>query len=473
MLVAPMARPAARRSARWAPTRRSPCCPTGRACSSTTSSSCSRRSRTRRSTRSARSWSRRSASTIGPEGNLLDADTGVVPAGRAAVPDHRQRRAREARSTSTTTATCRSSRRIVIPGLYPVAGGGAALARGARHAASRGVSDAIAAGVRIIVLSDRDSTEELAPIPSLLLTSAVHHHLIREKTRTKVGLVVESGDAREVHHMALLIGYGAGAINPYLAFETIEDLIIEGRLTGIDPHKAVKNYIKAAGKGVLKVMSKMGISTVASYTRRAGVRGDRPRPRARRRVLHRHRVAARRHRARRDRRGGRAAGTRPRYPPNPTERAHRDLDLGGEYQWRREGEYHLFNPETVFKLQHATPRASATTSSRSTRSSSTTSPRASRRSAASSRSRRGRAPAGADRRGRAGERDREALRDRRDVVRLDLEGSARDARDRDEPHRRQVEHRRGRRGRRPLHAATRTATSGARRSSRWRPGGSA
>ena len=98
------------------------------------------------------------------------------------------------------------------------------------------------------------------------MTAAVHHHLIREKTRTQVGLVIETGDAREVHHMALLIGYGAGAINPYLAFEAIEDMIIEGRLTGIDAHKAVKNYIKAAGKGVLKVMSKMGISTVASYT---------------------------------------------------------------------------------------------------------------------------------------------------------------------------------------------------------------
>src|SRR5206468_4031234 len=130
------------------------------------------------------------------------------------------------------------------------------------------VSGAIANGAKIIVLSDRYSSAELAPIPSLLLTSAVHHHLIREKTRTKVGLVIESVDAREVHHMALLIGYGAAAINPYLAFETIEDLIDQGLygLGGMDPHAAIKKYIKAAGKGVLKVMSKMGISTVASYT---------------------------------------------------------------------------------------------------------------------------------------------------------------------------------------------------------------
>ena len=128
-------------------------------------------------------------------------------------------------------------------------------------------SAAIAAGARIVILSDRDSDAEWAPIPSLLLVSGVHHHLIREKTRTMVGLVVESGDAREVHHMALLIGYGAGAVNPYLAFESIEDLIdhdLDG-LGGFDRKKAVRNYIKAAGKGVLKIMSKMGISTIASY----------------------------------------------------------------------------------------------------------------------------------------------------------------------------------------------------------------
>src|SRR4029078_9768391 len=124
-------------------------------------------------------------------------------------------------------------------------------------------SKAIDEGARIIVLSDRNSDEALAPIPSLLLTSAVHHHLVREKKRPGVGLVVECGDAREVHHMALLIGYGAGAINPYLAFEAIEHLIAEDMhgLGGMDPHKAVKNYIKACGNGVLKVMSKMGVST--------------------------------------------------------------------------------------------------------------------------------------------------------------------------------------------------------------------
>src|SRR5690606_36397876 len=130
----------------------------------------------------------------------------------------------------------------------------------------RGVSEAIEDGVRIHVLSDRDSTAELAPIPSLLLTAVVHQHLIREQTRTRVALVVESGDCREVHHVAVLLGFGAAAVNPYLAFEAVEDLINSGVITGITPQKAIRNYVKALGKGVLKIMSKMGISTVVSYT---------------------------------------------------------------------------------------------------------------------------------------------------------------------------------------------------------------
>ncbi|MDT7571293.1 MAG: glutamate synthase large chain, partial [Actinomycetota bacterium] len=241
---------------------------------------------------------------------------------------------------------------VTVHGLYPVAGGGEAL-RDALDRVRREVSTAIAAGARIIVLSDRDSTAHMAPIPSLLLTSAVHHHLIREKTRTRVGLVLEAGDAREVHHIALLIGYGAAAVNPYLAFETIEDLISAGAITDIEPQKAIRNYIKALGKGVLKVMSKMGISTIASYTgaqvfealglaqdlvdeyftgttsRLGGIGLD----------VIAEEVAARHAKA---------------YPDNPTERAHRKLEIGGEYQWRREGEIHLFNPETVFTLQHST-----------------------------------------------------------------------------------------------------------------------
>ena len=243
---------------------------------------------------------------------------------------------------------------VVVAGLYRVAGGGLAMRR-AIDSIRREVSKAIDDGAGIVVLSDRNSDDVYAPIPSLLLTSAVHHHLVREKKRTKVGLVVESGDAREVHHMALLIGYGAGAVNPYLAFESIEDMIAEGLhgLGDLDPRAAVKHYIKAAGKGVLKVMSKIGISTVASYTgaqifeaiglgqdlvdeyftgtvsRLGGVGLDELATE----VAMRHATA---------------------HPTRPEERAHRKLELGGEYQWRREGEIHLFNPETVFKLQHAT-----------------------------------------------------------------------------------------------------------------------
>ncbi len=242
----------------------------------------------------------------------------------------------------------------VVKGLYRVAGGGLALER-ALSAICSEVTSAIDEGARIIVLSDRNADDAEAPIPSLLLTAAVHHHLVRTKQRTMVGLLVECGDAREVHHMALLIGYGAGAINPYLAFESIEDLIAE-RMHGlgdIPPEKALRNYIKACGKGVLKVMSKMGVSTVASYTgaqifEAIGL-GD---------VL-----VERYFTGTVSRLGGVgltelaaevAARHAQAHPKRPEERAHRKLELGGEYQWRREGDVHLFNPETVFKLQHAT-----------------------------------------------------------------------------------------------------------------------
>jgi glutamate synthase (NADPH/NADH) large chain len=207
---------------------------------------------------------------------------------------------------------------VTVHGLYPVNGGGEAL-RDALDRVRREVSDAIAAGARLIVLSDRDSTEHMAPIPSLLLTSAVHHHLIREKTRTRVGLVVEAGDAREVHHMALLIGYGAAAVNPYLAFESIEDLIATGHLTGLDPVEAVHKYVKAAGKGVLKVMSKMGISTIASYTGAQVFEALGPVAGAGRRVLHRHHLPARRHRPGGRRRGGGRAA--PQGVPRQRQRA--------------------------------------------------------------------------------------------------------------------------------------------------------
>jgi glutamate synthase (NADPH/NADH) large chain len=241
---------------------------------------------------------------------------------------------------------------FAVDGLFRADGGGQGLAEAIEDVRRR-VSTAIALGANVIVLSDRNSNDVMAPIPSLLLTGAVHEHLVREKTRTRVGLVVETGDAREVHHVALLVGFGASAVNPYLAFDTIDDMIASGTLTGVTPRQGRKNYIKAACKGVIKIMSKMGVSTVASYTgaqifeavglapevvdeyftgtvsRISGVGLD---------VLAAE-VAAR-HRA--------------AHMVRSTSQAHRELQGGGEYQWRRDGEIHLFNPRTVHKLQHAT-----------------------------------------------------------------------------------------------------------------------
>ena len=240
----------------------------------------------------------------------------------------------------------------VVKGLFPIAGGGQGLAARIKEIRTE-VSKAIEEGARIIVLSDRDGDAENAPIPSLLLTSAVHHHLIREKTRTKVGLVVESGEVREVHHVALLIGFGTAAVNPYLAMETAEDLVRQGVITGLTPEKAVRNLIKSLGKGVLKVMSKMGVSTIASYTgaqifEAIGLSKE---------VVDEYFVGLT------SRLGGvgieiLASETIKRhhiaYPPGGEIPGSKKLQIGGEYQWRREGEPHLFDPETVFTLQHAT-----------------------------------------------------------------------------------------------------------------------
>ncbi len=259
----------------------------------------------------------------------------------------------------------------VVDGRYDPRGGGEGL-RARLAAICAEVSAAIEAGARLIILSDRtrdlggsapptgvrgdrslrDNTS-LIPIPSLLLTGAVHHHLIKQKSRTQAGLIVEAGDVRECHHVALLIGYGAAAVNPYLAIESVRDLVRRG-MAG-DPKltekKAEANLLKALGKGLLKIMSKMGVSTVASYTgaqifeaiglgpevietcfagttsRLSGVSLAELAEETRLRADH-------------------AAGG-----PGM---AFRRLEGGGEYQWRRDGEPHLFNPETVFKLQHAT-----------------------------------------------------------------------------------------------------------------------
>ena len=243
-------------------------------------------------------------------------------------------------------------RTAVLRALYDVERGGEGLADAIEELRAR-ACDAIANGARTLVISDRDSDHTLAPIPSLLAVSAVHHHLVRTKERTTVALVVESGDAREVHHIAMLIGFGAAAVNPYLAFESIEDLVREGELTGIESAAAVRNYLKALGKGVMKVMSKMGISTVASYTaaqafEAIGLARD---------VINEYFTGTP------SQLGGVGLDViaeevkqrhRRAYPENPTERVHRRLDVGGEYAFRREGELHLFTPEVVFLLQHST-----------------------------------------------------------------------------------------------------------------------
>ena len=241
---------------------------------------------------------------------------------------------------------------VTISCLYRVDDGAEALEARLQEMCGQ-VDAALESGATFIILSDRDSNRELAPIPSLLSLSAVHHHLIREGTRLMAGLVVECGDARDVHHMATLIGYGASAVNPYLALETAEDMVVKGIIEGITPERSAKNMIKALGKGVLKVMSKMGISTVASYggaqcfeavglapdlvdkyftgtiSKLGGVGLE---------ILHleieqRHRAA---------------------YPIEGATKAHLPLDVGGEMKWRREGPPHLFNPNTIFKLQHST-----------------------------------------------------------------------------------------------------------------------
>lgn len=238
---------------------------------------------------------------------------------------------------------------VTFPILYDAKGGGKAMIA-ALEKLFELADRAIDHRTNLIILSDRGINQEHAAIPALLAVSGLHHHLIRKGTRTKVGIVLESGEPREVHHFALLIGYGCGAINPYLAFETLDDMIREGMLKGIDHKTAVKNYAKAVAKGVVKTMSKMGISTIQSYrgaqifeaiglnqklvdryftwtaSRIEGAGIDE----IAQEVLRRHEHA---------------------FPDRQTNG--QVLDAGGEYQWRKEGEFHMFNPETVHKLQLA------------------------------------------------------------------------------------------------------------------------
>ena len=285
-------------------------------------------------------------STIGPERNLLKPEPASCRQIGIRYPIIHNEHVAKLRHLPPAS----SFRSTTLSLLFEADKGGGALERAMADLCRR-ASEAVAAGYDILILSDRGVGPKLAPIPSLLATAGVHPHLVREGSRTRCALVVECGDAREVHHVSLLLGYGAGVVNPYLAFETIDDMVQQGMLTGIEREEAVEHYIKALNKGILKVMSKMGISTLQSYcgaqifeaiglsqefidryfthttSRISGVGIDVIAEEVRRRHL----------------------GA---FGPQPA--GVNELDRGGEYQWRRDGEYHLFNPETVFKLQHAT-----------------------------------------------------------------------------------------------------------------------
>ncbi|MBP6685048.1 MAG: glutamate synthase large subunit [Leucobacter sp.] len=243
-------------------------------------------------------------------------------------------------------------RAVTIRGLYPVDYGAKGLAD-RLEAMCWEASAAIRAGAEFLILSDRDSNKDLAPVPTLLAVSAVHHHLIREGERMRVALIAEAGDVREVHHVAVLVGYGAAAVNPYLAMESVGLLVRDGSLPGLTEEDAVARLIGALGKGLLKVMSKMGISTVSSY---CGAQTFEAIGLSRELVDHYFTGTS-------SRLGGVgldvlaaevAARHRAAYPDDTAPLAHKRLDSGGEYRWRRGEEPHLFDPETIFKLQHAT-----------------------------------------------------------------------------------------------------------------------
>ncbi|KTR86559.1 glutamate synthase large subunit [Leucobacter chromiiresistens] len=243
-------------------------------------------------------------------------------------------------------------RAVTLRGLYQVDSGARGLAERLESLCIE-ASAAIEAGAEFLILSDRDSNKDLAPVPSLLAVSAVHHHLIREGLRMRVALVAEAGDVREVHHVAALIGYGAAAVNPYLAMETVGLLVRDGSIPGITEEGAVAGLIKALGKGMLKVMSKMGISTVASYCGAQTFEA----------IGLAQQLVDRYFTGTTSRLGGVgldviaaevAARHRAAYPDDPAAVAHRTLETGGEYRWRRGEEPHLFDPETIYRLQHAT-----------------------------------------------------------------------------------------------------------------------
>jgi glutamate synthase (NADPH/NADH) large chain len=285
---------------------------------------------------------------IGPEGNLLEPTPESARQIELPTPVLRNEELEKLRNLDG-KAGSHGFKSVTLPMLFDVKAGGRGL-KAAVAELRRAASQAITDGNNIIIISDRGHDQDRAPIPSLLAVAAVQHHLLREGTRTRVGLVVESGEPREVHHFALLLGYGASAFNPYLAFESLHDLVRQGMLAGGDADRAEQKYVKAINKGIVKVCSKMGISTIQSYhgaqvfeaiglnsefveeyftwtaSRVGGIGIEEIAEDVRRRHE-------------------RAFPERPL--PSPS------LDPGGQYQYRRNGEYHLFNPESIHKLQYA------------------------------------------------------------------------------------------------------------------------
>ncbi len=285
------------------------------------------------------------ATTIGPETNLLEPSAQSCRQIRINSPILTNEELARVRDVNLPGVRSRT-----VPILYPVAEGSIGMDAALRQVCAE-ADAAIEAGYANIILTDRGISRKQAAIPALLAVAGAHHHLILQGTRTRVGLVLESGEPREVHHFAMLIGYGASAINPYLAFESLGDLIGKGHIPVMEYAEAIQNFIKAVNKGLIKIMSKMGISTVQSYrgaqifeglglekefvdkyftwtiSRIGGIGLET----VAKEVSLRHGTA---------------------FADAPVKQPH--LEWGGEYQWRRDGEYHLFNPDTVFKLQHAT-----------------------------------------------------------------------------------------------------------------------
>ncbi len=333
---------------------------------------------------------------------------------------------------------------VTLPILYKVADGAKGLEQSMENLFAA-ADKAIADGINILILSDRGIDFHHAAIPSLLAVAGLHHHLIRNGTRTRVGLVLESGEPREVHHFSLLIGYGCGAVNPYLAFETIDDMIHQGMLKNIDHKTACKNFVKAAVKGVVKVISKMGISTIQSYRgaqifEAVGLHHS---------VVDKYFTWT----------ASRIEGATMEILAQETALRHRHafperqvnghtLDVGGQYQWRADGELHLFSPQTVHKLQHSVRTENFNIFKEYTK---LVDDQLKKHYTLRGFARLQAGHACPHRRGRVRRVHPQALQVRRHELRLDQQGGARGAGHRHEPDWRQEQHRRGRRGSRALH----------------------